>query len=81
MSEIKKITEEELTSVNKYQAELAQLLQDIGVAEARKHALLHSIVSVNASQEKIKKELEEKYGPININLETGEYTLIEAKNE
>ena len=31
--------------------------------------------------EDLKKELEEEYGPVNINLQTGEYTLIEKEEE
>lgn len=79
--EVKKITQEELDNITKLQTELAQLLQNIGIAEAEKHAMLHKIAGVNSQQEDVKKELEEKYGSININLETGEYTLIEKENE
>ena len=78
--EVKKITQEELDNITKIQTELAQLLQNIGLAEAEKHAMLHKIAGVNTKQEDVKKELEEKYGPININLENGEYTVIEKQN-
>ena len=78
--EVKKITQEELDNITKLQTEIAQLLQDIGVNEAEKHAMLHKIAGVNTKQEDVKKELEEKYGPININLENGEYTVIEKQN-
>ena len=29
--------------------------------------------------EELKKELEDEYGPINIDLQTGEYTIIEER--
>jgi len=79
--EVKKITQEELDNITKLQTELSQLLQDIGLNEAEKHAMLHKIAGVNVKQEDVKKELEEKYGSININLENGEYTVINKENE
>ena len=52
--EVKKITQEELDNITKLQTEIAQLLQDIGVNEAEKHAMLHKIAGVNVKQEDLK---------------------------
>jgi predicted nucleic acid-binding Zn-ribbon protein len=73
----KKITEEELKNAVEFQDKLYKITTDIGVLETRKHALLHDLAGINQDQEKFKKELEAKYGKININLEDGSYTKIE----
>jgi len=40
---------------------------------------LHDLAGVNKDIENLKKELEEEYGAININLEDGSYTEIEKE--
>tara|TARA_R100001460_G_scaffold64309_1_gene104562 strand:- start:757 stop:1005 length:249 start_codon:yes stop_codon:yes gene_type:complete len=72
-----KITDEQLEKLHKQQTALNSLLSKIGIAESQKHALLHEIASVNQEIEEFKAELEEEYGSVNINLETGEYSKIE----
>jgi hypothetical protein len=74
MEKIKEITKEELTKVRDFQSKLFELTQQIGLAETQKHAILHEIAGVNQDQDAVKKELETKYGSININLEDGSYT-------
>ena len=74
-----KVTAEELKTIKDQQAELGQVLNQIGQLEANKHALLHKIAGVNEGIEDTKKQLEEKYGSINIDLETGTYTEIESE--
>jgi hypothetical protein len=39
------------------------------------------MAGINQDIEALKKELEEEYGSVNINLETGEYTPIEEEKE
>lgn len=75
-----KITDEQLSKLQELQSKLNGLLNQIGVLEANKHALLHEMAGVNKDIEGLKVELEKEYGSVNINLETGEYTEIE-KNE
>ncbi len=79
--EVKKITEEELKRVLDNNAKLGKILQDIGIYESEKHALLHLLAELNKDIADSKKELEEKYGPVNINLQDGSYTKIEEKEE
>ncbi len=74
------ITAEELKQIKDQQAELGQVLNQIGQLEANKHALLHRIAGINEDIESTKKQLEEKYGSINIDLETGTYTDIESED-
>ena len=42
----------------------------------QKHSLLHVWADIVTQQEGAKKELEEKYGKVNIDLKTGEYKEI-----
>ena len=75
------ITAEELKTIQEQQGELTQLLNQIGQLEANKHALLHKMAGINQDIEALKKELEEEYGSININLEDGTYTPIEKEED
>jgi predicted nucleic acid-binding Zn-ribbon protein len=68
-----KITKEELDNILQFQNRLYSLSTDVGILETQKHALLHELAGVNNEQEEYKKELEEKYGKININLEDGTF--------
>jgi|TARA_R110002020_G_scaffold140042_3_gene311261 hypothetical protein len=70
----KSITKEELKEILALQNNISQLLHKIGVVETEKHALLHELAGVNQDQGKLKNDLEEKYGPIDINLEDGTYS-------
>ncbi|MGV6832498.1 MAG: hypothetical protein ACWA5P_13160 [bacterium] len=76
-----KVTAEELKQIKDQQAELGQVVNQIGQLEANKHALLHKIAGINEDIEHTKKQLEEKYGSINIDLETGTYTEIEKEDD
>ena len=71
-----KITEEQLKKVADKNKELEDTVLEIGVLESRKHAMLHKVAEVNTALEEYKKELEEEYGKISIDLKTGEYTEI-----
>ncbi len=77
----KSITAEELKQIKDKQTELSKVVNQIGQLEANKHSLLHKIAGVNESIEETKKQLEEKYGSININLEDGTYTEIEKEDD
>lgn len=70
----KSITKEELKEILALQNNISQLLHKIGVVETEKHALLHELAGVNQDQGKLKNDLEDKYGPIDINLEDGTYS-------
>jgi len=71
-----KIKQEELEKVTSIKKELDKVISEIGVLETQKHALLHKIAEVNEELSKEKEKLEESYGKISIDLETGEYTEI-----
>jgi predicted nucleic acid-binding Zn-ribbon protein len=76
-----KITKEQLDLVVSQQSELSKVLSDIGALEANKHSLLHKIADINKAIKETKAELEKEYGSVNIDLETGEYTVIETEAE
>ncbi len=75
------ITAEELKTIKDQQTELGTVINQIGQLEASKHAMLHRIAGVNESIEETKKELETKYGSVNINLEDGTYTPVKKEEE
>ena len=79
--EVKKIGKEEHESILEFQQKIRVILTNIGVLESQKHAALHDLAGVNQDQEKVKQEIEKKYGAININLEDGSYTKIEENVE
>jgi len=81
MAKSKKLTKKELEEVKSIKQELDSTINNIGVLETQKHALLHKVAEVNEKLAKSKKELEDKYGSINIDLVTGEYTAIEKEEE
>jgi len=76
-----KITKEELEKVVGQQKKINEILTNIGVLETQKHSLLHNISTINKDMEEMKKDLEGKYGSININLEDGTYTTISKEEE
>ena len=51
----------------------------VGYLEAQKQNLLLGLKEVNNELELVKVELEKEYGPINIDIATGEYTVIETE--
>ena len=79
--EEKKLTKKELKAISDNQNDLHRATTNVGILESQKHALLHEIAGVNQKIEKLKKELEEKYGPINVNLEDGTFETVEKENE
>ena len=76
-----KIKEEELKNIIDQQSKLSKAINEIGLLETRKHALLHEVALINQEAEELKQELEKSYGQVNINLEDGSYTKIEKEAE
>ena len=76
-----KITEEQLKVLKAQQASKANIVTDIGVVEAQKHELLHTLANVMDKQRELATELEEQYGKINVNLEDGSYEVVEVEEE
>ena len=79
--EVKKITDHQLKKVNDQQIKLTQLLSNIGVLEVQKQNLASDIKKLGEEIEQTKKELEEEYGTVNIDLSSGVITPIESNDE
>jgi len=76
-----KITDEQLKEIQETQSKVSQVLNQIGFIEIQKSALKVEFNKVNEEAEEVKKKLEKEYGPINIDLSSGEYTVVEVKEE
>ena len=76
-----KIKEEQLKTIHEQQAKLQNILTEVGLVEVRKHELLHAQAVVAKEVEETKKELEEEYGSVNINMADGTYTKIEETDD
>jgi len=79
--EVKKITDQQLKKLNDQQTRLSQLLNNVGVLEVQKQNLTSDVRILGEEIEKTKKELEEEYGSVNIDLKDGTITPIESNNE
>jgi len=74
-----RITDEELELIREQQTKIAQIKQDIGTLELRKHEVMGVMLDVNQEVEETKTTLEKKYGRVNINLDDGTYTEVEEE--
>ena len=82
MSDAKQlITKDQLEKIQGFQKELNKILNEVGFLEAQKAQVLGKFGEVNKQTEEFKKELEEEYGSININLEDGTFSPIEKEED
>ena len=72
-----KITKEQLEEILSTQETLNKIIAELGSIEVKKHVLLHEFAGTSDEMKNIKALLEKEYGPVNIDLNTGEYTEIE----
>jgi glycerol kinase len=70
------ITDEQLKLLQEQQGKLNELLRTVGVLEVQKENVLQDVSSLSKEIEATKKELEEEYGQVNINLQDGTYEDI-----
>jgi hypothetical protein len=78
-----KIKEEELKLLQESQTQLNQIVSQMGVLSIQKinidkqeKSLLEQLSEVETKQLELKKELEEQYGKVSVNLEDGSYEEI-----
>jgi hypothetical protein len=76
-----KISEAELKGLQEQEQKKGAILHDLGLLETQKHSLNHYYVELMVEQDKSKKELEEAYGKVNINLQDGSFELIKEDEE
>mgnify|MGYP001423582092 FL=1 len=70
------ITDEQLKLLQEQQGKLKEMLRTVGVLEVQKENVLQDVSKLSKEIEATKKELEEEYGQININLQDGTYEDI-----
>lgn len=80
MAKAKKIKEEQFKLVTTQQTQLNELLRSIGVLEVQKMNAHTRIDKLSTEIENTKKELEDEYGSINIDLKDGSYTEIKKED-
>ena len=80
MSKDSKITEKELETIKEQQQKIQTVVYDLGALEAKKFEISAALKEFNEALNETKKELEEEYGQININLQDGSYTDIEKED-
>ena len=78
-SKVNAITAEELANVKKVQGELQSYLANIGVLEVQKAKAIYHVNLLEKEMDETKKDIEAKYGPVNINLVDGTFVKIEPE--
>lgn len=78
---VNKIEEQELTTVKEQQSKIQRVVMDLGALEVRKTEVLGAYSEFAKELEVTKKELEEKYGQVNINLQDGSYEEIKEEDK
>ena len=78
---VNKIEEQELTTVKEQQGKIQQVVMDLGSLELRKAEILGAYSEFAKELDVTKKELEEKYGQVNINLQDGSYEKIKEEDK
>tara|TARA_R110000782_G_scaffold230468_1_gene316758 strand:+ start:63 stop:317 length:255 start_codon:yes stop_codon:yes gene_type:complete len=81
MTKVKKITKEELEKATSLSKQYNEIIQILGNISLQKHDIEIEAIKVRESVEEMKKELNSKYGNVNINIEDGSYTEIEVEED
>ena len=77
-----KLSKSELKEFKEQEQKKQAILHDLGLLQTQSHTLSHMFAELAMKQEKNKKQLEEKYGNIEVNLEDGTFKLItDEKNK
>ena len=83
-----KLEEKELKDLQENQGKINQVVSNIGAIsiqkinlEKSKENLLEELKKIEGEQIEMKKELEDKYGKISVNLQSGEFEIIPEEAE
>jgi hypothetical protein len=79
--DVKKITDEELKSVQDKVNAINQAQMQVGGLEVQKASAIEQLKATQQELQVIQKELEEKYGKVSVNLTDGTITEIPEDNE
>jgi allophanate hydrolase subunit 1 len=69
---VSKIENDELSDLQELVKNINQYQLQIGGFEAQKHDLLHQLVGIKQSLNDLQKNLEDKYGNVSIDIQSGE---------
>jgi|TARA_R110000851_G_scaffold5188_5_gene21674 hypothetical protein len=76
------INDEQLKSIQEIVSNMNKIHIETGRIESQKHALLHGLVDHQNKLNELQKELQEEYGTVNVNINTGEINYdVEADKE
>ena len=75
-----KISQEQLEELQGYVGKLNNAANQIGNLELQKHQLNHAAAEVQNDLQKFQAKLEEKYGKIKIDIQTGNFEPIEEES-
>ncbi len=77
-----KLSKDELKTFKDQEQQKQAILHDLGLLATQSHTLSHMFAELAMKQEQSKKELEAKYGNIEVNLQDGTFKLItDEKNK
>jgi hypothetical protein len=78
MAETVKLTKEELQNLVEVQQKLNNITLNLGNAELAKQVMFTEYSKVKVEFDAVAKELEEKYGQVNVNLTDGSISPIDS---
>lgn len=81
MSDVKKITDEQLKDLQEKVGAIQNLQSQIGGIEAQKHMALHQLLQVQDDLQKLQVTLQDEYGKINVNIQDGTYEEVVEEAE
>ena len=81
MAKKKKLTKEELENVQKAINSVRAITTRIGDLEIAKSTMLAEHQKAQAQLDEERKVLQDKYGNVSIDVETGEYQIVEEETE
>jgi len=78
---VSKIESSELSDLQELVKNINQYQLQIGGLEAQKHDLLHQLTGIKQGLNELQKKLEDKYGNVSIDIQTGEIKENESPKE
>ena len=78
---MKKVTDKQLETLQSLVNAINEGQATIGGVEMQKQGLIAEVDGLIKQLKETQVKLEEEYGPINIDLQTGEYTIVEVEDK
>ncbi len=72
----KKIEEQELKKIQNYEQQMTSIKLELGSIQLNTHILKNTYTTIMQEYNNLRKELEEKYGKVSINVSDGSYEEI-----